>query len=168
MTIGALKRNSKTILLNRLFSTMISLKAAAIGTLNIDRKIFKLLQILKWCVCQKEKYMITFLANTPIDEKVWIFSKMIFWKEYKNWSLRCNKKLTSFWAAKVLFKKIKIEQKFGEKVFMRGVWTNLNNKTTKKIEFELKLWLFGKTHLDAPLKKLENTPFWVKCGESQK
>ena len=30
---------------NRLFSRMISLKARAIGTLNIDRKIFKLKQI---------------------------------------------------------------------------------------------------------------------------
>ena len=35
-------------------------------------KIFKLEQIqvfIKVIVCQKEKWMITFLANTPIDEK---------------------------------------------------------------------------------------------------
>ena len=39
------KSNSKTLLLNRLFSTMISLKTMAILRLNIDRKIFKLKQI---------------------------------------------------------------------------------------------------------------------------
>ena len=41
----ALESISKKLFGNRLFSTMITLKAMAIGTLNIHRKIFKLKQI---------------------------------------------------------------------------------------------------------------------------
>ena len=43
--LHALEQNSKKRFLYKLFSLMISIKAMAIGTLNIDRKIFKLKQI---------------------------------------------------------------------------------------------------------------------------
>ena len=50
---------------------MISSKAVAIGTLNVNRKMFKLkqIQVFKMICFQKEKSTLTFSANTSIDEK---------------------------------------------------------------------------------------------------